>query len=240
MIKKLLRTLNPLHKLEKQRRAFIKRGDVPLSVRRYFETPLPNSNTPLSELNFVVLDFETTGLDPAEDTILSCGMIEINNHVLSLSTASHCYLLTHQGVKPETAVINHILPENLTGGLDQAQFTEKLLITLRNKVVVVHGATIEKRFLETLLGLPEGVHLPVIWIDTLVLESSLYVNKHNFNVDYRLFKIRERKLLPPYLAHNALADVVATGELLLVLMQEIFPQGDATLNQLYTRSTPGG
>lgn len=239
MIKHLLRSSHPLEKLEQQRKKFLKREDVDPHIRSYFKNPIPKTNIKIDDLSFVIIDFETTGLDSTCDEILSLGLVELKNQILSLSTAEHYYLLTQKNIKPETAVINHIVPETLSGGLNKAQFIEKILSALKDRVVVAHCSTIEKIFLEKALNLPNGVHLPIVWIDTLVLESSLFINKNNFLSDYRLCKIRERKGLPSYLAHNALADAVATGELLLVLIQDIFSTGNNTLGELFVRSKFG-
>ena len=57
------------------------------------------------------MDFETTGLDSNNDEILSVGSVTIKNLILSLSSAQHYYMLAANAIKPETAVINHILPE---------------------------------------------------------------------------------------------------------------------------------
>lgn len=48
--------------------------------------------------------------------------------------------------------------------------------------------------------------------------------------------IREQKGLPPYLAHNAFADVVATGELFLALVEEICEDQTPCLGPLVLRS----
>jgi DNA polymerase III subunit epsilon len=239
MIKHLLRLSHPLEQLEKQRKKFLQREDIDPHILSYFKKPIPKNNTNIDDLSFVIIDFETTGLDPACDEILSLGLVELKNQILSLSTAEHYYLLTTKNIKPETAVINHIVPETLSGGLNKSQFIEKILSSLKDRVVVAHCSTIEKQFLEKALNLPHGVHLPIVWIDTLVLESSLFINKNNFLADYRLCKIRERKGLPPYLAHNALSDAVATGELLLVLIQDIFSTEKNTIGDLFVRSKFG-
>ena len=54
--------------------------------------------------------------------------------------------------------------------------------------------------------------------------------------DLRLSEIRQKKGLPPYLAHNAFADAVATGELFLVLVKEIFSGKRVTIGALLSRS----
>lgn len=239
MIKRLFHSFHPLEQLEKQRVAALSKGVVPDVLRPLFESPVPSAETPFDVLDLVVLDFETSGLDPEQDRILSVGMVEIRQQILSLSTGQHDYLLEAGAVKAETAVINHIVPETLAHGLTQQACVEKMVANLAGKVVVAHGAGIEQRFIARLFQLPQEVTLPLVWLDTLMLEKSLAVNMGKVNPDLSLCHVRAEKGLPPYLAHNALADAVATGELLLVLVREIFAGEQPVLGPLVLRSLKG-
>jgi len=236
MITQWFNRYHPLVKLEKKRQKLVlslSDSDVyfPLCTRS-----LPKPDTLIKDIDFVVIDLETTGLDSQNDQILSVGMVNIEQMILSLSTAQHYYLADSGEVKSDSAVINHIVPEVLVDGVTRQALIDLIIKGLSNRVIVVHGASIERHFLDKLFNVPEGVELPIIWIDTLTLEKSLMSNRGHINQDYRLSKIRERKKLPPYLAHNAFADVVATGELLLVLIQEIFQCDTQTIGALYNRS----
>lgn len=239
MIKHLFQSFHPLEQLEKQRVAALAKGAVPDTFQPLFESPIPSAKTPIDALDLVVLDFETSGLDPKQDRILSVGMVEIRQQILSLSTGQHDYLLEADAVKAETAVINHIMPETLACGLTQKVCIKKMLDRLAGKVVVAHGAGIEQRFINQLFRLPQEITLPIVWLDTMMLEKSLAINRGKVNPDLSLCSIRERKGLPPYLAHNALADAVATGELLLVLVRDIFAGEKPVLGPLVQRSLKG-
>ncbi|MDA1380161.1 3'-5' exonuclease [Plesiomonas shigelloides] len=80
-------------------------------------------------------------------------------------------------------------------------------------ILVAHGAAIERQFLQQWVSTCFGLQaeLPLLWLDTLALERSLVGNRHSTRRDYRLSEIRRSYGLPAYLAHNALADAVATG-----------------------------
>lgn len=80
-------------------------------------------------------------------------------------------------------------------------------------ILVAHGAAIERQFLQQWVSTCFGLQaeLPLLWLDTLALERSLVGNLHSARRDYRLSEIRRSYGLPAYLAHNALADAVATG-----------------------------
>ncbi|MDO4687380.1 MAG: 3'-5' exonuclease [Plesiomonas shigelloides] len=105
-------------------------------------------------------------------------------------------------------------------------------------ILVAHGAAIERQFLQQWVSACFGLkaELPLLWLDTLALERSLAGNRHSARRDYRLSEIRRSYGLPAYLAHNALADAVATGELLLVQMKHIFAGRRPQLGELYRRS----
>ncbi|MCX2497414.1 exonuclease domain-containing protein [Plesiomonas shigelloides] len=105
-------------------------------------------------------------------------------------------------------------------------------------ILVAHGAAIERQFLQQWVSTCFGLQaeLPLLWLDTLALERSLAGNRHSARRDYRLSEIRRSYGLPAYLAHNALADAVATGELLLVQMKHIFAGRRPQLGELYRRS----
>lgn len=236
MIKQLLRSFHPLEQLERKRISEVNKGILPESCSVLFEHPIPSPDTLIDDIEFIVLDFETTGLDSNNDEILSVGSVTIKNLILSLSSAQHYYMLAANAIKPETAVINHILPEVLIGGCTEKECMEQLVMSLAGKVVVAHCADIEQRFLRRALELSQDTPLPIVFIDTLKLEKSLSDYWGQAKPDLRLSEIRQKKGLPPYLAHNAFADAVATGELFLVLVKEIFSGKRVTIGALLSRS----
>lgn len=236
MIGPLLRWFDPLSALERRRsRAMTRFGHEPL-VRPLLAHSIPMACANPWQLPMLVLDMETSGLNPAQDRILSMGWIPIVDGTLRLGESCHYYLAA-ETVSAESSVIHHITPQVLYGGLDERDALSKLLEAIAGRLLVAHGAAIERRFLGALLARQCGIEheLPLLWLDTLVLERSLLRNRHVQSVDYRLSEIRKRRGLPSYLAHNALADAVATGELLLVQMKEILAGQPQALGPLYRR-----
>ncbi|SJZ56892.1 DNA polymerase III subunit epsilon [Vibrio cincinnatiensis] len=236
MIKHWFRRQHPLSNSDKLRCHALARSRIPSHCLPLFKKPYPDPNTPLSQLKCVVLDFETSGLNPSQDEILSVGMINIHYPVMSLATAQHYYVESEHCIEAETAVVNHIVPETLLGGISRHELIECLVESLSGKVVIAHGAEIEKQFLRQLLSLEDSLPLPLIFLDTMRLERSLMKYRGAMYPDLRLAHIRDQKRLPPYLAHNAFADVVATGELFLALVEEICEDQTPRLGPLVLRS----
>ncbi|WP_218353137.1 exonuclease domain-containing protein [Alteromonas lipotrueiana] len=231
-----LTRFHPLVSAEKKRRYALAKNHFDPQLKTFFDHKLPHPETRLKDVECVVLDFETSGLDASMDAILSVGMVSLKFPVLSLSTAQHYYVDTGHSVVPDTAIINHIVPETLNRGMAVVKLGPLLLQALAGKVVIAHGAWIERQFLHTLLDLPEHIELPLVFLDTLAIERSMSVSSGMVKPDLRLTSIRENRGLPPYLAHNAFADAVATGELFLAQVTDIFGLQNARLGPLVKRS----
>ncbi|KAB1517036.1 exonuclease domain-containing protein [Photobacterium damselae] len=231
IISQLFKRWSPLEKLQQQRDSYVQQA-LPNSLSSWLSTPLPQSDSLLSQLEYLVLDFETTGFDPEKDDILSVGFVTISQQRIDLSTATELLIKdSQQKVKPETAIINHLTTEKLAHGVELDCAMAALFNAMKGKIMVAHGAMIEQRFLNHYLAtryqLPP---LPIIWLDTLTIEKSLSIHRQQLKAnDYRLAQIRQRHGLPAYPAHGAVIDAIATAELLLVLQVACFGKKTGTL-----------
>ncbi|AJR06668.1 3'-5' exonuclease [Photobacterium gaetbulicola] len=196
---------------------------------------LPAPDSTLLDLDILCLDFETTGLNPGKDQILSIGYVEMQKGMLNLSSSEETFIKDSCGINAHTAIINQITPEMLTSGQALDEAMEALFERMAGKVVLVHGLSVEKSFLEHYVQQRVGIPLPpLLWLDTLLIEKMLVTNRHmREEGDYRLSSIRQRYGLPEYPSHGALIDAVATGELLLALMTKCFGHSSPRLEEVY-------
>jgi len=236
-VKNFLNRFHPLHQLENKRAFLLAEGNLPEPIAELLSEPYPSPDTKLSDLEFLVFDLETTGLDPKTDRILSIGHLKIHNMLVDISTSVHTYIKAEKYVKPEAAVINHIVPEMLSEGQLFDEAMHDLFRAMKGKILIAHGTVVEKSFIDAYVKLRYGLDsLPLLWLDTLILEKSLLRNKNDTGTgDYQLASVRERHNLPPYLAHNALSDSIATGELFLVLVKIIYGKSIPMLSNVYKR-----
>ena len=205
------------------------------ALKQNLMQPLPDKNTLFESLSFLVVDFETTGFEVETNDIISIGWVEISNMQIDFASQKHLYINNDKQINHETAVINHIVPQMVSHGVTLEEAINTLLHHSKNKIVVVHGKTIEKRFIDfyaqNSLGIPE---LPLIWIDTLIIEKwhlmkmGIYIRQDN-----RLSSVRKRYNLPQYTAHNALIDSIAAAELLLAQIAHIYRDRKVTFERLY-------
>tara|TARA_R110001583_G_scaffold6499_10_gene32946 strand:+ start:3433 stop:4152 length:720 start_codon:yes stop_codon:yes gene_type:complete len=216
------------------------KSTLPREVELNLSQPLLDKNMLFKTLSFLVIDFETTGFEPATNDIISIGWIEIVNMQIDLERKQHFYISNSQHINHETAVINQIVPQMIQNdGIPLEKAINTLLTDSKDKILVVHGKVIEKNFLDfyaqKFLGIPE---LPLMWIDTMKIEEwkASKTGGNTISQDNRLSAVRKRYNLPQYTAHNALIDSVATAELLLAQIAQLYRDRQVTLETLYEMS----
>ncbi|MGW8192962.1 MAG: 3'-5' exonuclease [Desulforhopalus sp.] len=211
-------------------------------LRDFYAAFVLEENQPIEAVPFVALDFETTGLDPISDDIISIGLINFNLRKVYCSLASHWLIHPRQPLAEHSIVVHGITHSEIDEAPDLESILEEVLTCLAGKMIVVHYNCIERDFLNWALmtRLNEGICFPVI--DTMAIEAFLHRRRRkNFwqhlkgdkPVSLRLVDCRERYNLPPHQAHNALADAIATAELFLAQVAHHY-SGRTTLAELWT------
>ncbi len=188
----------------------------------FYDAAILDQATPLNKLSFVALDFETTGLDPFKDDIVSIGLVPFDLDRIYCNKAAHWLLKPGNTLKTNSIVIHGITHADIFTAPDLAEVLGQILPALQGKIVVVHYHVIEREFFDHAVTqrLGEGIRFPVI--DTMAIEATV---QHRINgslwrrlrgrkpLSVRLSDSRLRYGLPPYQLHHALTDALATAEL---------------------------
>ena len=194
-----------------------------LRLKRFFEAGVVDPETPLNEVPFVALDFETTGLNPQEHGIVSAGMVPFTLARIRCQKASHFIVKPRQTLLSESVTIHGITHSDVQSAPDLDDVLHEFLPKLAKQVVVVHYRKIERDFLNLALlaRIQEQLFFPVV--DTMVLEEQILQKQRSVisrllgrrsTLSLRLPDIRERYGLPRYHLHHAMTDALATAELL--------------------------
>ena len=201
-------------------------------LEQFYQQGTYSEETPLSEIEFVALDFETTGLDADENSIISIGLVPFTLKKISCKDSKHWYIRPQDKLEENTVVIHGITHSDLSEAPTLNLVLNKFLKELAGKVVVVHFRNIERQFLDkNLHGLiGEGIMFPVIdtmQVEADIRESEKWSFKHLFKNTFstnslRLANSRTRYNLPAYSAHHALVDAIATAELFQAQVQYHF------------------
>lgn len=206
-------------------------------MQEYLAVLPPSPGTRCAELEIVALDFETTGLDPKTDHILSIGLVEIRGMSVYLDTAWHQLITTDRDLPEETVVIHQITDDQAAAGQKLDEAMPRLLEHLKGKVLLAHHAAVEKGFLDTACRNLYGAPFMGTIIDTEALARRSKDRRHlSYKPkDLRLYNLRDEYHLPKFRSHNALNDAVATAELFLAMATDIASPTSCRLSDLMAR-----
>lgn len=207
------------------------------ALKEFYQTPFPSLAQACHNVDFISLDFETTGLDKRNDEILTAGYVGLNGLKIQLETAKHQLVRPDKGISEESIIIHNITHEQADAGSSLKNMLDTLLNCLSGKVLIAHHAPVEMGFLKQACQTVYGTDWLIPVIDTQALAMK-YRQKRNISFTsgaMRLAALREHYHLPRYKAHNALTDAVATAELFLALLAERDIKGKLPLKSVLWR-----
>ncbi|MDO6620704.1 MULTISPECIES: 3'-5' exonuclease [unclassified Shewanella] len=200
-------------------------------LKKFYNASTYHEEIKLKDIEFVAVDFETTGLDANQNSIISIGLVPFTLDRIACRKAKHWFISPEDKLKEDSIIIHGITHSDLKGAPDLLRILEQLLDELAGKIVVVHYRRIERDFFDAALRslINEGIVFPVV--DTMQLEANIQQAKPRSFLDWlrntrpasiRLANSRSRYNLPTYPPHDALTDAIATAELLQAQIQYHF------------------
>ena len=140
----------------------------------------------------IVLDTETTGLDPVTgDRIVEIGAVELWNH-LPTGKTFHKYLNPERNMPEEAQAVHGLTEEFLKDKPVFSQIADDFLAFIKDSKLVIHNASFDMKFINAELALVKKTRLPGnIAIDTLGIArkkfpgspASLDALCRRFNID---------------------------------------------------------
>lgn len=202
----------------------------------YYRKDYGTHDLPWTEVEYLAIDIEATGLDPAEDEILSVGYVPIINGRIHLSQAGYHLIRPRRSIPEKTAVVHGILDDHLEEAPRLGEVMPRVLEAMAGRVPVAHHARLERFFLSRACRQTFGQPLEVPFVDTMQIEKRTLARQGTElkRGDLRLPTVRERYGLPRYRAHNALLDAIAAAEVMLVQADRLSGRKAARLDSLLT------
>jgi DNA polymerase-3 subunit epsilon len=187
---------------------------------------------------FVVLDFETTGLDPAIDRILEIGLVCFDGR--GVVERKNWLVNPLIPVPEEAKKVHGIADEELAQAPTFVELFPSLLDLLSARLPVAYNADFDRSFFHAEYArLSRQSHPPspppalrpnVDWIDPLVWVREL----QDLEKSKKLADVCERMGIALETAHRAAADAEATGHVLLGLAKDM-PRSYGELIRLQRR-----
>lgn len=178
---------------------------------------------PIAQAPLVALDLETTGLDANRHAIVSIGLVPFTMQRIHFSRHQYWLVRPSRPLNEQSITFHHITHSDLAQAPDLDDILDQVLQGLSGRQVVVHYRTIERRFINQAIKSRIGEELLFPVIDTMALEAQLYRQprwerfKHWLGINPASIRLHDSRLrygLPGYQPHHAVADALATAELL--------------------------
>jgi DNA polymerase-3 subunit epsilon len=217
-------------------RAWFRRGKPALAadqaavLDRYRVLPEPESAAALGTQRAVVVDVESSGLDPLRDRLISIGAVGVRAGLLHHDDAFEA-LLRQEEASGEANILVHGIggTAQLAGREPAAGLLDFLAFTGKAPLVAFH-ADFDRVLVERASAAALGTKPANRWLDLALLAPALFPDQPEGarTLDHWL----RRFGIENYQRHNALADALATAQLLLVALAEAGRQGLTTWAQL--------
>ena len=198
---------------------------------------LPHPKSPgeqlLSDCRLIVLDLETTGLNPSRDEVIAIGAVAIRGGIIHLSDQFDLILRRPELDIRETVLIHGIGPEALTQGQETEDALLYLLEWMNGDPILAYNTAFDQKFLEKTLRAQLGYTLSHAWMDVADLMPAFFPNARTGGkgldhwADYFGLEVTER--------HHAASDALATAELTLVALNKARKEGVKTLKGLHDK-----
>jgi DNA polymerase-3 subunit epsilon len=200
--------------------------------RRCF-TSTGADDSPLASVRFVVLDSETTGLNPATDRIVSIGAVAVCDGEIVLEDAFEALIKVDANTPAVT--VHGITRDEARAGLDEADALERFLHYLRDGVIVGHHIGHDISTLDAAYG-RWGLQLMNRSLDTMDLTLHLERDGafqerppiRNFTLD----ALCEMCGVEPHDRHTASGDAFITAQVFLRLVRLAQRHGRTTVGPL--------
>ena len=210
---------------------------TPDFVERYqalFESVDSVSETPADQVRFVVLDAETTGLNPKTDHLVTIGAIAVLNNEIRLDDSYESMLKVRFNTASVT--VHGVTRQEALEGKDEPTALEEFLDYLRDGVIVGHHILHDIGTFNTAYDRHFGIKLENRFIDTMSLMLHLERDGafagsepiKSFSLDSlcTFFGIK------PYGRHTAPGDAFLTAQIFLRLLRLARRCGRTTLGSL--------
>jgi DNA polymerase III subunit epsilon len=184
--------------------------------------PVPTIS--FNRVDFLVVDVETTGLDPRRDHVLEVGWVPVTRAQVVLDGVRGTTVRLPAGVDVgDSAVLHGLTDDDLAAAPGLTDVVLELRAALQGRVLVAHHAPIEIGFLDRAFRDGQSDRAPLWVVDTMTLQRRLLVHGHGEPPPgaLRLDAARRRFGLPRYAAHRAATDALAAAELLLAQAAEL-------------------
>lgn len=206
---------------------------APEQVRRldaYRSLPSHSGAISHSAQRYVVVDVETSGLRPYADSLLAIGAIAVSGGLIRLDEVFAAVLRQNAPSASDNILVHGIDGTTQTSATDPAEALLGFLEFARKSPLVAFHADFDRVFVERAARAALGIKIGAVWLDLAQLAPA-FLSEHAPNAQTlddwtRIFGIAN------YSRHNAVADALATAQLLQIVLARAAQRGVTRWSEL--------
>lgn len=202
-----------------------------LALIAYQARPEISAATALATLRCVVVDVEASGLDPYNDRLISIGAVSVENRTVRLGSGFEVVLCQPQASSRANILIHGIDGSTQLTGLDPATALIRFLDYAERAPLVGFHADFDRTLIDRTATSALGCAPSFVWLDLAYLAPALLAEPGKA-VPQGLDEWSQRLGISNHARHNALADALATAQLLQVVLARAIAAGVTTLADL--------
>ena len=176
--------------------------------------------TPWRNLEYVVVDLETTGLDLRRDAIASYGAVVVRDGRIVVAENVYGLVCPTREMTAEAIAVHTLRRADLADAPPLSHAVTILEALLRDRILVAHAAWIEKAFLTRAFA-EHDVTLSSPIIDTAALARADGLVPRAMRGEPDLEWLAGELGLPAVTPHHALGDAITTAQTFLALTSRL-------------------
>ena len=219
------------------RLAHLGRDLPPLAKANLRVLSTARSALPIQDCNYVVVDLETTGLDPDTDRVVSVGAFRVSKGRVRLG--DHFSELCNPGrdIPPDSIKVHAIKPDMITCARPAWEVFEDFLQYVGNDILVAHYARFDLFFMNWVMRERYGFRMQNLVLDTVLMCRQALIEPDPYGIRKGAKRCSLDALADRYgiylpERHTALGDALATALILQRLLPELVKGGWTTLGDL--------
>jgi DNA polymerase-3 subunit epsilon len=200
--------------------------------------------TPITDVQYVVLDTELTGLDEKKDSIISVGAVRMHGGKINLGETFYRLVSPKTKLSAHSVVIHEIMPSEVVEKPAIDAVLREFLNFCGDDILVGHFISIDLGFINREMKRLYGEKIRASTLDTFSIYEWLR-KRHRIRecltapLDrYRLYDIVKCFGITVNGAHNALMDAYTTAQLLQRFFPLLVQAGAQNIGDLLTIGIP--
>ncbi len=174
----------------------------------------PPLDLPHEATRYITVDVETTGLDMRNDRVLSIGAVALADGRIDLAQCFHLVLRQEASSSHDNILVHRIGGQQQLQGAEPVDALLDFLEFAAHAPLVAYRAEFDRTMLDRVLVEHLGIATQSLWIDLAELLPALLPMNECRTMDDWLQRFSIRLLQ----RHDALADALATAQMLMVVL----------------------